>query len=114
MVGDPAHATGSRAGDPDGWVGVLVGPGPGIDVAIVPELALPIEGFVGRPGVHNEVMGLLKALPGQGRVGVGGVTFGRHTAYKPTEEAPLRHTIEERHLLRHAYRVVAVRQGIAQ
>src|SRR5262249_5024999 len=114
MIGDPPHAAGVRPGDPNGRVWLLVRSGPGVDVAIMPKLTLPVERLVRRPGVHDEVMGLLKTVPGKGWVGVGGMVLGRHTTDKAADEAPLRHTIEERHLLGHPHRVVAVRYRIAQ
>jgi hypothetical protein len=80
----------------------------------MPEFALPVEGLVRRPRVHDEVMGFLKTLPSQGWVSVGGVVLGGHTTDKAADEPPLRYTIEEGHLLSHPHRVVAVRDRIAQ
>ena len=80
----------ARAGNPDGWMGLLHGPRPNADVAQLVVLAVEDSGLVLRPGLHDHVVGLGMALPqGDGHLAVGeGGVHGRADREAGTRRPP--------------------------
>ena len=105
----PTQAFGVRAGDyPDRQVRLLVDARPDVDVAVVPEAALPAERLVLGQALSDEVVRIVHALALQRRVGVGRVDLGADAAHEAGDDAAARNAIQHGNLFRHAHRVVAM------
>src|SRR5262249_45012870 len=63
----PDRVLRTGAGPPDRWMGLLIGTGPWVHVAVVPVAALPAKGLRGGPGLHNQVVRLLHSLATRSR-----------------------------------------------
>ena len=105
------HAPGIDAdpGHPHRWRGLLQRPRPDVDVAVVEELALPIERTVGRRHrLQDQIVRLPIAAHQIGRVAVGRCDFVGRALDQAHFQPAARQYVEPRHLLGDAHRVGAV------
>ena len=94
---------------------LLIGPRPDIDAAILEMLALPGKRSVmRRHRLENEIMRFPEAIHHVHRFGVGGHDLVGDALDESHLQPSAGNHIDDRHFLRHAQRVVAVRNGRAQ
>ena len=115
VLGRPGHRVAAHhAGNPDRRVRGLVGARPGIHVAVVVVLALPAERAGLRPGLDDEVVRLLEALPVVGRHGVVRHALAPGAAHPAGDEAATRDHVDLGQLFGEEQRVVPDRQDVAE
>ena len=102
------------AGDPDRGVRALQRTRPGVDVAVVVVLALPAEGAGIGPGLDDEVVGLLVALPVVGRLGVVRERFAAGAADPAGDQAAFGDHVDLGERLGEPERVFPDRQDVAE
>ena len=103
-----------HAGNPDRWMRVRVRPRPGIDVAVLVVLAFPAEGTRRRPGLDDEVVRFLVALPVERRGGVVGDALASGAAHPAADQSASRNHVDLSQLFGQPERVVPDRQDVAQ
>ena len=101
-------------GNPDGRVGLLERPRPGIDIAIVVVFALPAPGAGGGPCLDEEVVGFLEALPVEVGRSVVGVALPSAAPHEAGDEPPVGDHVDHGQLLGQPEWVVPDGQYIAQ
>jgi len=115
LLGGPLHRLNADGGgNPDGRMGLLQGPHPGIDVAIVVVLALPAPGAGGGPGLDKEVVGLLEPLAVEVGRRVMGITLASATSDKAGHQASVGDHVDHGKLLGKPQGVVPDGEDIAQ
>ena len=93
---------------------LLVGPHPGVHVAVVVVLALPAERSGVGPGLDDEVVGLLEALTVEHRWGVVGDALTSAAPDEAGDEPAVADHVDHRKLLGEPERVVPDRQNVAE
>ena len=97
-----------------GGMRLLVGARPGVDVAVVVVLALPAEGAGLGPGLDDEVVGFLEALPVVGRRRVVGDALASGAADPAGDEAAAGDHVDDGELLDQPEGVVPDGQDVAE
>ena len=111
----PGHRVAAHdPGDPDLRMRRLVGPRPGVHVAIVIVLAFPAERPVPRPCVDDEIVRLLKALPVVWRHGIVRDAFAAGSAHPAGHQAAAGNHVDGCETFRQPQRVVPDRQYVAE
>src|SRR5207253_2954927 len=101
------------AGNPDGRVWLLQGPGPRIDVVEEIVLRVPKERTRLSPGLDDEIQSLAKTLARRRRIDLVGVVFRTAADDHAGDEPAAAQDVEHGHFLGHAQRRIVKRQSIA-
>ena len=114
-LGDLRSGAGAAHGDPDRGMGLLIGPGPDIDLPGMEPTSLEIEGAVmGSPRLHYQVMGLPQPFRSSIRIGVGRSNLIRNAANETAvHTSPGKH-VDVGHLLGNPDGLLSIYDGITQ